>query len=303
MFASKRLAKLFAKTGIEDPLAQFSGEGRDRHILRILGENPAVSADSEVLELLMLAGELEGFMQGHEIITQNSSDNDVFFILSGEVDILTDGQKVASRAASVQVGEMAAMKPGEVRTATVRVRSQTAAMWRVSGTKFQDILEAKPSYRDRLSSDLVQRFRQRMSVGKIARNNGIFNWTVVSAMLGAIAFVAALVLTQMASSSLIQSSVLSIASGLGLFLLSMMCNPDLIYRNMFRLSGFGIVGIVVYGSASWALSVDGQDQPLPFLLDFNTGGEIKAGVLLVALAGLLVLAIISSNSDLRMKDK
>ena len=303
MFASKSLAKFFANTGIADPLAQFSGEDRDRRILRILSQNPAVSADSEVLDLLMLAGELEGFMQGHEIITQNSNDSDVFFILSGEVDILTDGQKVATRSAPVQVGEMAAMKPGEVRTATVRIRSRTAAIWRVSSTKFQDILEAKPKYRDRLSSDLVQRFRQRMSIGKIAQNNGIFNWTAVSALLGAIAFFAAIVLAQMASFSLIQSSVLSIASGLGLFLLSMICNPDHIYRNMFRLSGFGIVSIVVYGSASWALSVDGQDQPLPFLLDFNIGGEIKAGVLLVALAGLLVLAIISSNSDLRMKDK
>ncbi|AML53817.1 cyclic nucleotide-binding domain-containing protein [Falsihalocynthiibacter arcticus] len=303
MFAPKRLAKKFAETSIADPLAQFSGEDRDRRILRILGENPAIGADTDVLDFFMLAGELKGFMQGHEIITQNSNDNDVFFILSGEVDILTDGQKVASRSAPVQVGEMAAMKPGEVRTATVRVRSQTAAMWRVSGTKFQDILEANPSYRDRLSSDLVHRFRQRMSIGKIARSNGIFNWTAVSAMLGVIAFVAALVLTQMVSFSLIQSSVLSIASGLGLFLLSMMCNPDLIYRNMFRLSGFGIISIVVYGSASWALSVDGQDQPLPFLLDFNTGGEIKASVLFVTIAGLLVLAIISSNSDLRMKDK
>lgn len=303
MFKAKRLKKLIRKDKNPDPLFHFQQEDSEERIRSVLRQNPAILEDADVIDSLLTAGNLDGFKKGEELIVENAQDDDVFFILAGEVEIQTDGQRVATRTAPIQVGEMAAMHPGEKRSATVTARSHTVATLRIPGAEFHEIMDAFPKFRDRLHVDVSKRFRQRISAGKISQKRSAFGWLFISVPVAIVSFLVVFVYCLNASFTFMEATLVSLAFGLFVFVIVTLWNPDLIYRNTFRLASLGVVGLSLYGSMSWVLSVDGSTQHIPFLLDFNSGGEMKAGVLAVAVVGLLILAIISAVADVRMRDK
>lgn len=303
MLKAKRLKKPTHKDKNPDPLFHFQQEDSEERIRSVLRQNPAILEDEDVIASLLTAGKLAGFKKGEELIVENTQDDYVFFILAGEVEIQTNGQRVATRTAPIQVGEMAAMQPGEKRSATVTARSHTVATLRVSGTKFQEIMDAFPKFRDRLHVDVTKRFRQRIGAGKISQKKSAFNWLFISAPVAVVSLLVAFGFGLNASLTFTEAALASFAVGLFVFVVVTLLNPDLMYRNTFRLASFGAFCTILYGSASWVVSVDGSEQRIPFLLDLSSGGEVKAGVLAVAVVGFIILAKISADTDMRMLDK
>lgn len=303
MLKAKRLKKLIRKDKNPDPLFHFQQEDSEERIRSVLRQNSAILEDADVIASLLTAGKLVGFKKGEELIVENAQDDDVFFILAGEVEIQTNGQRVATRAAPIQIGEMAAMHPGEKRSATVTTRSHTVATLRIPGAKFHEIMDAFPKFRDRLHVDVSQRFRQRIGAGRINQKKSAFSWLFISAPVAIVSALVVFVYCLNASFAFMEATLASFAVGLFVFVIVTRLNPDLVYRNTFRLASLGIVGLSLYWSTSWLLSVDGSTQHIPFLLDFNSGGEVNTRVLAVTYVGLIILALISAVADMRMRDK
>ena len=84
-------------------------------------------------------------------------------------------------------------------------------------------------------------------------------------------------------------------------LVAIRMNPDLIYRNMFWLSGAAMIAQTVQTVFSLSFSVDGTQNQLPLLWNFNSNPEQKGGVVLMIYLSLAALALMSwlADRDLR----
>lgn len=130
-----------------------------------LQEQRFVRANPALAEQLADRGVLLDFEKGVDIISQSSSDNDVFLILMGTVAIIVNNAQIAIRKAGEHVGEMAAIEPSLPRSATVRALEPCVAL-KVGATDFLDIGKASQEIWLPIAQELAKRLSQ--------RNSGIF---------------------------------------------------------------------------------------------------------------------------------
>ena len=106
----------------------------------------------------MSRGEFVVFMEGDDIIHYGDQDNDIYILLSGEVDILDYREKIIAHISNVEIfGEMAFLK--EIpRTATVRVTSHEAATICFKPNLFKEISEKFPSFNATALKKMEQRW-------------------------------------------------------------------------------------------------------------------------------------------------
>src|SRR3954451_10579548 len=90
----------------------------DRLRLEALSEQLCVGGSLELARTIDARGELLAFANGEEIIEQGASTNDVFFILAGHCDVVVNGRVIGKRGPRLHIGEMAAIQPTQVRSAS-----------------------------------------------------------------------------------------------------------------------------------------------------------------------------------------
>lgn len=129
-------------------------------LIRVLQPQAMVGQDRALAECLAQAGTVVEFAQGQDLIVQDAADNDVYFLVVGEVAVLVKGAEVATRKAGETVGEMAAIEPTLPRSATVRALETTVAL-KVPNVAFLDIADAYPKLYQPLARDLARRLYQR----------------------------------------------------------------------------------------------------------------------------------------------
>ena len=129
-------------------------------LIRALKRQVMVGEDTVLAERLAQSGSVVSFVQGEDLIVQDGADNDVYFLVAGEVAILVKGAEVATRKAGETVGEMAAIEPTLPRSATARALETTVAL-KVPNAAFLDIVETCPKMYQPLARDLAQRLYQR----------------------------------------------------------------------------------------------------------------------------------------------
>jgi CRP/FNR family transcriptional regulator, cyclic AMP receptor protein len=110
------------------------------------------------------------FKAGSTIISQNSTENDLFFILSGSVAIRVNNRDIALRESGTHVGEMAMIDPGARRSASVIAVEPTITA-RVSMKDFYAIANEHPIIWRLLALELGQRLRQRNRFIRIPNTN------------------------------------------------------------------------------------------------------------------------------------
>ncbi len=182
-----KLKTVFGREDVADLNGAFASEDEDERIQSILVQNRTVAEDLEAATFILQNGSLATFKAGESLGLQDEKTDDVYFLLSGAVDILRDGNKVTIRAAPDQVGEMAAKKPHVGRSATMKARKGGAAAWKVPGHAFRQLLDKNPAFANRLSLEMQARHEERLRASQASQENA-WTWVVISAL---VAFLAA----------------------------------------------------------------------------------------------------------------
>ena len=180
----EKLRHLFQPRKSSQDSALYDGEtGRER-VIAILRENPVVDGQGEVAATLYDRGAFQGFSKGEDLILQGANDDDVYFLLFGEVDILIDKKWRAKRVAPNQVGEMAALDAGMPRSATVRAKTDAVYAWKVPAQNFNELFVADGKAALRIRRELSSRHREQLA-WKPARDGlkSFALWTVISLLV------------------------------------------------------------------------------------------------------------------------
>ncbi len=231
-------AKIARALGLE-PEAQlpsrFEGDAGQEQARSMLLNNPAVGGDEAVADRLLARGNLVFFRKGNLLIKEGDHDNDVYFLLAGEVDIVFGARLGSIRSSPNQVGEMAAIDPGQKRSANVIARSDEVAALRVSGTEFNMIRNSNINFQSRLQREMSDRHRQRINAAKVAKQNNSLSWFLASTGAG-LAGGAAAWFAWPDDWTVVAQSVAACGAGLLVFVFTLLHNPAFFWRRCAGLS-------------------------------------------------------------------
>ena len=141
-------------------LNRFIGRDRRRFVIDALKNQSIVGESSNLAEAAYEYAEVIGCSSGSVLIEESAPDNDIFFILSGVVSIQVGGREVAVRSAGQHLGEMAAIDPGQPRSASAVAMGELVVA-RVSASTFIDLADANPRLWRNIARGLADRLRQR----------------------------------------------------------------------------------------------------------------------------------------------
>jgi predicted nucleotide-binding protein len=122
---------------------RFQGIDGKRRLIETLRSCHLVKNDEALAESLANAGNVVAFSSGGILITQGNDDNDIYFILAGEVDVSINGRHAAIRKPYDAVGEMAIANPTEPRSATLTAITDVVAL-KVSEPDFSQLADQHP---------------------------------------------------------------------------------------------------------------------------------------------------------------
>lgn len=124
--------------------ARFEGEEGQRRLREALQDQKTLGCDATLIEEIATHLVLSDAKEGDHLVEQGTPGGDVFFILMGAgVEILIDNRPVAAREPGEVVGEMSAIEPAGMRSATARVVGDTV-VGRLDGDVFMRLAEAHP---------------------------------------------------------------------------------------------------------------------------------------------------------------
>src|SRR5437763_1979410 len=98
---------------------RFEGPDGQRNLITALKDCFLVEHNDALADRLVKVGQVITFDGGDMIMSQGAADNDVYFILVGQANVLVNGRHVAIRESGETIGEMALLNPTEPRSATV----------------------------------------------------------------------------------------------------------------------------------------------------------------------------------------
>ena len=163
---------------------QFLGDGASDLVKKTLRENRAIRGNVAIVDRLMELGEIVFFRKGDRLIHEGDQDNDVYFLLSGEVDIVFKRQLGSKRVAPNQIGEMAAIELGSKRSASVYALTNEVAALKVTGRRFNELWTDNPEFQQNLQIEMTARHRERIAAGEVAKRNNSSAWFWISVGVG-----------------------------------------------------------------------------------------------------------------------
>ena len=137
----------------------FGATGRQQLISALLGQ-PTVAGERTLAQQLVAAGNLLDVNSGRKITMQGNADNDFYLIISGEVAIIINGRKVATRGPGRHVGEMALLDSTARRSASVIALERTVVL-QVPEPAISSIANRHPEFWRRIAVELAVRLRER----------------------------------------------------------------------------------------------------------------------------------------------
>jgi predicted nucleotide-binding protein len=134
----------------------------DRLRIEALSEQLCIGGSLDLAKTIDARGELLAFPEGAVIIEQGASTNDIFFILAGHCDILVKGRVIAKRGPRTQIGEMAAIQPTQLRSASC-VAAEPMVALRLSEADFSEIANNHSQMYRAIARELARRLLERNS--------------------------------------------------------------------------------------------------------------------------------------------
>lgn len=130
-------------------------------VIKELLKQKLVLNDPNIAEKIFQNGELVLFKPGDKIIQQDTYDQDIYFLLAGEADIVVNGKKLPyTRKAGLTIGEMSAINPTKPRSATLIANSDTIAI-KVTSDFFNSLAQDFPTISQLIAVDLAERLEER----------------------------------------------------------------------------------------------------------------------------------------------
>lgn len=141
-------------------IERFQGDEGRRRLVATLTEHRLIANRQELAERLIAAGELLEVPAGIAFINQGDQTSDVFFIVSGKVEVRVNGKIVAYRFSGDHVGEMAAIEPSQARAASI-IPVEDTVFLKVSEAEFSAAAEQFPDVWRRIAATLARRLAER----------------------------------------------------------------------------------------------------------------------------------------------
>lgn len=139
---------------------RFTGDAGKTNLIDALLQQKIVAGDRAVAEKIAASGELVPFEAGETIIEQDGDDDDVFFIINGEINIIVNDQHLKTRQRGTVVGEMAAIDSTARRSATVKSASDVMT-FKLSAENFKSAGESSVKFWQNLTQLVAERLRER----------------------------------------------------------------------------------------------------------------------------------------------
>lgn len=141
-------------------IERFQGD-RGKQLLRdVLAANRMLVDAPGCLDELIERAELVEFEADSVLIEQAADTNELYLILAGSCDIVINGRKVGVRGPANHVGEMAAIQPTQLRSATVIAAERIVAL-RVAEDVFSDLAGRFPGIYRSIAQELSRRLLDR----------------------------------------------------------------------------------------------------------------------------------------------
>lgn len=141
-------------------IERFVGHDGKRYLIAALESCSIIEHDKDLATRLAEVGELITFDVGDTILSQGGTDNDVYFLLVGQADVLVNNRPIAIRETRETVGEMALLEPTEPRTATITARTPIVAL-KVTEPSFHEVAREHPRVWKAIAVVVAERLRQR----------------------------------------------------------------------------------------------------------------------------------------------
>lgn len=145
-------------------MSNLEGDKAKSLRIQLLQEQKAIQCDYDLAYALEAASDLVELAPNRRFITQGDFDDDLFFIVRGSAEIVTNGHKHALRPRGCHVGEMALLDPGSGRSADVVAGPNGAAVLKVTGANAREIGDRHPALWRGLARELSERLRGRDSL-------------------------------------------------------------------------------------------------------------------------------------------
>jgi predicted nucleotide-binding protein len=139
---------------------RFEGDGGRPLLLAAMTSQMIVHGSEAIASELVQVSQLHELVNGDVLISQDGEENDIFFLISGSVNVEANGRLVAVRQAGTHVGEMALIDGKARRCATVKATEKTVVA-KVSQADFSRIASTYPDLWRRIAVELCDRLRNR----------------------------------------------------------------------------------------------------------------------------------------------
>ncbi len=141
-------------------LERFQGDaGREVRVESLIAQS-IVGGDRKLAEELADQAELVELSSGQTLIEQNAEDNDIFFIISGSFGIHVNGRRLGARGRGDHLGEMAAIEPTQVRSATV-IAEESSIVAKMTASQFSELARRFPDIYRHIAKGLSRRLLER----------------------------------------------------------------------------------------------------------------------------------------------
>jgi predicted nucleotide-binding protein len=141
-------------------IERFQGAEGKRRLIDALLSQQAVHRAPEMADDLAASVTLEEFKPGDYLAKQNGEDTDMFFLLTGKVEILVNDRVLATRSPGEHVGEMSLIDTKARRSASLLVK-ETTVVARITEPAFSVIAAKHPTLWRYLALELGSRLRER----------------------------------------------------------------------------------------------------------------------------------------------
>ncbi|QEN87712.1 cyclic nucleotide-binding domain-containing protein [Labrys sp. KNU-23] len=145
---------------LEGIAARFIGDDGRRRLIGALERQALIVGNHELATEIATVCTIMAVKPDGSIIEQGSHGTDVFFIIAGDFRIVVNGRVVAVRGPGSHVGEMAAIEPSQVRSATVTANNE-AVVASLTESQFATIANKFSILYQRIAQELSRRLLSR----------------------------------------------------------------------------------------------------------------------------------------------